>query len=97
VCAIGRDDAGELTVFVTAFLGGLTTPTQTSNAAPRTLTDDVPFSARRPDGRTLFLLVPAKWCELDASGEVLFKPEAAQCLDRVQAMAQQVRDKPSRA
>jgi DNA-binding transcriptional regulator YiaG len=60
-----------------------------------TLTEDVPFTARLPDGRTLFVLVPAKWCELDADGEVLFKPEAARFLDRVQAMAQTVRDKPT--
>lgn len=62
---------------------------------PKPLTDDVPFTARLPDGRTLFVLVPAKWCELDAGGEVLFKPGAARFLDRVQAMAQRVRDKPT--
>jgi DNA-binding transcriptional regulator YiaG len=49
--------------------------------------EDVPFTAKLPDGRTLFVLVPAKWCELDSSGEVLFKPEAARFIDRVQALA----------
>lgn len=53
----------------------------------RTIPNDVPFTARLPDGRTLFVLVPAKWCELDASGEVLFKPDAARFIDRVQALA----------
>ena len=53
----------------------------------KTLTDDVPYTAKLPDGRTLFVAVPAKWCELDVSGEVLFKPEAVRLIDRVQAMA----------
>lgn len=48
---------------------------------------DVPYTAKLPDGRTLFVLVPAKWCEQDATGEVLFKPPAIRLLDRVQAMA----------
>ncbi|MFA7237977.1 MAG: helix-turn-helix domain-containing protein [Phycisphaeraceae bacterium] len=58
-------------------------PKKTAN----TLTEDVPFTARLPAGRTLFVLVPAKWCELDASGEVLFKPDAVRFLDRVQSLA----------
>jgi len=66
-----------------------------SKQTPKPLTDDVPFTARLPDGRTLFVLVPAKWCELDAEGEVLFKPEAARFLDRVQAMAMKVPGKPT--
>ena len=53
----------------------------------RTLADDVPFTARLPDGRTMFVLVPAEWCELDVSGEVLFKPDAVRLIDRVQALA----------
>ena len=55
--------------------------------ATRTIGDDVPFTARLPDGRTLFVLVPAKWCELDVTGEVLFNPDAVRFLDRVQALA----------
>lgn len=54
---------------------------------PTAVPEDVPFTAKLPDGRTLFVLVPAKWCELDVSGEVLFKPEAVRLLDRVQALA----------
>lgn len=53
----------------------------------REIPDDVPFTAKMPGGRTLVLLIPAKWCEMDASGEVLFKPEAARLIDRVQALA----------
>lgn len=60
-----------------------TTHTKTVDA----ITDDVPFTARLPDGRTLFVLLPGKWCELDVNGEVLFKPDAARFLDRVQALA----------
>lgn len=54
---------------------------------PTAVAEDVPFTAKLPDGRTLFVLVPAKWCELDVGGEVLFKPEAIRLLDRVQALA----------
>jgi DNA-binding transcriptional regulator YiaG len=53
----------------------------------RTVRDDVPFTAKLPDGRTLFVLVPAKWCELDAGGGVLFTPDAVRLIDRVQALA----------
>ncbi len=53
----------------------------------RALSEGVPFTARLPDGRTLFVLVPGKWCELDASGEVLFKPDAVRFIDRVQTLA----------
>lgn len=59
--------------------------------------DDVPFTARLPDGRTLFVLVPSKWCELDSSGEVVFKPEAARFIDRVQALAMQTPKHPTPA
>jgi DNA-binding transcriptional regulator YiaG len=51
--------------------------------------DDVPFTAQLPNGRTLFVLVPAKWCEVDADGEVLFKPQAVRLIDRAQVMATQ--------
>ncbi len=58
----------------------------TRRASTRQPVDDVPFTARLPDGRTLFVLVPAKWC-VEANGEVLFKPEAVRLIDRVQALA----------
>lgn len=57
--------------------------------------DDVPFTAKLPNGRTLFVSIPAKWCEIDVSGEVLFKPEAVRLIDRVQAMAMQTPKSPT--
>ena len=54
---------------------------------PQPIEDDVPFTAKLSDGRTLFVLVPAKWCGRDADGEVLFKPEAVRLIDRIQALA----------
>lgn len=65
--------------------------------AARATTEDVPFTAKLPDGRTLFVLIPAKWCELDASGEVLLKPQAARLIDRVQAMAMRTPGAPTPA
>jgi DNA-binding transcriptional regulator YiaG len=53
----------------------------------RAIRDDVPYTMRLPDGRTLFILIPARWCELDVSGEVAFKPDAVRLLDRVRVMA----------
>jgi hypothetical protein len=55
--------------------------------ASSAIREDVPFTARLPNGRTLFVLVPAKWCELDVSGEVMFRPDAVRFLDRLQVMA----------
>ncbi len=49
--------------------------------------EDVPYTMRLPDGRTLFVLLPAAWCERDVTGELLFKPEAARHLDRIRALA----------
>lgn len=49
--------------------------------------DDVPFTARLPDGRTLFVLIPARLCEVDDGGEVLLKPDAVRFIDRLQALA----------
>jgi DNA-binding transcriptional regulator YiaG len=56
----------------------------------RPIPDDVPFTARLPDGRTLFVLIPARLCELDVSGEVLLTPAAVRFIDRVQALAMRV-------
>lgn len=57
--------------------------------------EDVPYTMRLPDGRTLFVAVPAEWCERDAGGETLFRPEAARFLDRVRVMAMKVPAKPT--
>lgn len=59
------------------------------NQPASTVPDDVPYTARLPDGRTLFVLLPGKWCELDGSGELLLTAEAARFIDRVQALAMQ--------
>lgn len=61
----------------------------------RAIRDDVPYTAKLPDGRTLFVLVPAKWCKLDASGEVLFTPDAARFIDRVQTLAMRTPSAPT--
>lgn len=66
-----------------------------SNKPTNPLTDDIPFTAKLPDGRTLFALVPARWCELDVTGEVLFKPKAVAFLDRLQVMAMKLPKEPT--
>lgn len=48
---------------------------------------DVPYTMRLPSGRTLLVLIPAKWCETDVSGATAFTPEAVRMLDRVRAVA----------
>lgn len=73
----------------------MTTRRSTKNQGKRARPPDVPFTARLPDGRTLFVLVPGRWCERDAGGEVLFKPEAARFLDRVQALAMETPARPT--
>jgi DNA-binding transcriptional regulator YiaG len=67
----------------------------TKRTKPTTIRGDVPFTARLPDGRTLFVLIPAKWCEQDQGGQVLFKPEAARLIDRVQVMAMRTPPQPT--
>jgi Helix-turn-helix domain len=59
------------------------------------MTDDVPYTMRMPDGRTLFVLVPAKWCELDVTGELLFKPDAIRFLDRIRVLAMKMPKRPT--
>jgi len=68
---------------------------KTHTQQDRTIREDVPYTMRLPDGRTLFILVPAKWCERDVSGEALFKPEAVRFLDRVLVMAMHMPAKPT--
>jgi DNA-binding transcriptional regulator YiaG len=67
----------------------------TKRRGTKAIRDDVPFTAKLPNGRTLFVLVPAKWCELDASGEVLFTPEGVRFIDRVQALAMRTPSAPT--
>ena len=49
--------------------------------------EDVPYTMRLPDGRTLLVLVPAAWCEADVSGDMAFGPRAVRLLDQVRALA----------
>ena len=67
-------------------------PTQPAGDKPM---DDVPYTMRLPDDRTLFVLVPGKWCERDVSGQIAFKPEAVRLLDRVQALAMKAPQTPT--
>lgn len=57
--------------------------------------EDFPFTLRLPDGRTLFVLVPAKLCERDVSGEVVFLPDALRFIDRIQSLAMRTPDRPT--
>jgi len=60
---------------------------QAASGGDRAIQEDVPYTMRLPDDRTVFVLVPAEWCARDRSGEITFKPEAVRFLDRVQVMA----------
>lgn len=66
-----------------------------NGGAGRTIRDDVPYTMRLPDGRTLFVLIPARWCELDVSREIAFKPDAVRLLDRVRVMAMRMPKAPT--
>lgn len=57
--------------------------------------DDVPFTAKLPDGRTLFVLLPAKWCDVDHDGEVMLNADATRLIDRVQTMAMRMPQTPT--
>lgn len=59
--------------------------------------EDFPFTLRLPDGRTLFVLVPAELCDRDVSGEVVFLPDALRLIDRLQSLAMRTPDRPSPA
>ena len=72
-----------------------TTKTMRRSGGRRGIPGDVPFTARLPDGRTIFVLVPGRWCENDVSGEVVFRPEAVRLIDRVQALAMQTPPRPT--
>lgn len=55
---------------------------------------DVPYTIKLPDGRTVYVEVPGRFCETDVSGDVMFKPEGVAFLDRVRAIAMQTTDAP---
>lgn len=57
--------------------------------------NDVPYTMRLPDGRTLLVLLRREWCSLDVTGELLFKPAAVRFLDRLRAMTMDIPKAPS--
>ncbi len=59
-------------------------PQKSVRTAPE---DDVPYTMRLPDGRTVFVAIPAEWCGRDVSGETTFTVEAVRLLDRIRVLA----------
>ena len=55
---------------------------------------DYPYTMKLPDGRTIYVEVPGRWVTKDRSGEVAFLPQAVYFLDRIQALAMSVLDRP---
>ena len=53
----------------------------------RAMPEDVPYTMLLPDKRTVFVLVPGRWCGRDVDGALTFKPPAIRLLDRVRALA----------
>ena len=48
---------------------------------------DVPYMMKLPDGRSLYVEVPGRYCVRDRSGRVAFTPEGVRFLDGVRALA----------
>ncbi len=48
---------------------------------------DVPYMMKLPDGRSLYVEVPGRYCVRDRSGRVAFTPDGVRFLDRVRALA----------
>jgi hypothetical protein len=53
---------------------------------------DYPFTAKLPDGRTLFVSIPGRWTATDRSGETVLLPAAVRFVDRICALATGVSD-----
>jgi DNA-binding transcriptional regulator YiaG len=62
---------------------------------PQAINDDVPYTMRLPDGRTVFILLRPRWCERDVTGELLLRPEAVRFLDRVRVLAMKTPGRPT--
>jgi DNA-binding XRE family transcriptional regulator len=56
---------------------------------------DVPYTMRLPDGRTIYVEVPARFTSIDRSGEVGFTPDGVRFLDRIRAAATPLRHAPT--
>lgn len=48
---------------------------------------DVPHMMKLPDGRSLYVEVPGRYCVRDRSGRMAFTPEGVRFLDGVRALA----------
>jgi len=57
--------------------------------------DDLPYTMKLPDGRTLYVEVPGRWVAADRDGQPAFKPQAVDFLDRVRALAVKLDRPPS--
>ena len=55
---------------------------------------DFPFTMKLPDRRIIYVEVPGRWVTRDRSGKPAFLPPAVRLLDRIQALAMSVLDRP---
>ena len=56
---------------------------------------DLPYAMKLPEGGTLIVGVPQRWTTRDRGGELLFLPDGVKFLDRVRAMALELKRRPS--
>ncbi len=68
--------------------------TRKRRSSPRPNRPDYPYLMKLPDGRRVFVEVPAQWVTTDRDGEVAFLPPAVEFLDRLQVLAMSVFDRP---
>ncbi len=61
---------------------------------PQLSNPDYPFTMKLPDGRIIYVEVPGRWVTRDRSGKPAFLPPAVKLLDRIQALAMSVLDRP---
>jgi DNA-binding XRE family transcriptional regulator len=57
----------------------------------------IPYTMKLPDGRTVFVEVPARMASRDRGGDVAFTPRGVLFLDRVRALASEAGAAPSPA
>ncbi len=57
----------------------------------------VPYTMNLPDGRMVFLTLPAETVERDVSGQLMLTPDGGRLLDRVRALAMKTPARPSPA
>lgn len=55
---------------------------------------DLPYTMKLRDGRTLFVEIPGRWVTADCDGSPALLPQAVRLLDRVQALATSIADRP---